>query len=192
MIARQWTRSEADADDVLQEAFIRFWKHQRHLPGDPNAAFCLDGVYHLHYIIAHPWQGKRSFSFVHVTSPDMLHWKWQPTKLQPAFTGHGMFSGTGFLTKEGRPAAIYHGEGVGRNQIVIAKDNRLSEWDKPYAIEVKDAAGKNRFVHTLNGSGTALARLYVALLETYQQADGSVLLPEILKPYLGGTNHIKG
>ncbi|MGA0134299.1 MAG: RNA polymerase sigma factor [Opitutales bacterium] len=37
MIARQWTRSEADADDVLQEAFIRFWKHQRHLPGDPNA-----------------------------------------------------------------------------------------------------------------------------------------------------------
>ncbi len=37
LIARQWTRSEADADDVLQEAFIRFWKHQRHLPGDPNA-----------------------------------------------------------------------------------------------------------------------------------------------------------
>jgi RNA polymerase sigma-70 factor (ECF subfamily) len=37
MIARQWIRSEADADDVLQEAFIRFWKHQRHLPGDPNA-----------------------------------------------------------------------------------------------------------------------------------------------------------
>lgn len=37
LIARQWTRSEADADDVLQEAFVRFWKHQRHLPGDPNA-----------------------------------------------------------------------------------------------------------------------------------------------------------
>lgn len=37
LIARQWTRSEADADDVLQEAFIRFWKHQRHLPGNPNA-----------------------------------------------------------------------------------------------------------------------------------------------------------
>jgi RNA polymerase sigma-70 factor (ECF subfamily) len=37
LIARQWTRCEADADDVLQEAFVRFWKHQRHLPGDPNA-----------------------------------------------------------------------------------------------------------------------------------------------------------
>lgn len=37
LVARQWTRSEADADDILQEAFIRFWKHQRHLPGNPNA-----------------------------------------------------------------------------------------------------------------------------------------------------------
>ena len=44
---------------------------------------------------------------------------------------------------------------------------------------------KNRFCHTLNGSGTALARLYVALLETYQQADGSIALPEVLKPYIG-------
>ena len=52
-------------------------------------------------------------------------------------------------------------------------------------IKFKDAAGKNRFVHILNGSGTALARLYVALLETYQQADGSVKLPEALRPYMG-------
>jgi len=37
LIACQWARSEADADDVLQEAFVRFWKHQRHLPGNPNA-----------------------------------------------------------------------------------------------------------------------------------------------------------
>lgn len=37
LIARQWTRSEADADDVVQEAFVRFWKHQRHMPGNPNA-----------------------------------------------------------------------------------------------------------------------------------------------------------
>ena len=37
LVARQWTRCDADADDVLQEAFIRFWKHQRHLPGNPNA-----------------------------------------------------------------------------------------------------------------------------------------------------------
>ena len=37
LVARQWTRSDADADDVVQEAFVRFWKHQRHLPGNPNA-----------------------------------------------------------------------------------------------------------------------------------------------------------
>ena len=57
-------------------------------------------------------------------------------------------------------------------------------------IKFKDAAGKNRFVHTLNGSGTALARLYVALLETYQQSDGSVKLPDVLAPYMGGLTHI--
>ena len=111
------------------------------LPGDPNAAFQLDGVYHLHYILGHPWRGRHSFSFVHVTSPDMLHWTWQTTKLQPSFTGHGMFSGTGFLTKEGRPAAIYHGESSGRNQIAIAKDNRLSAWEKPYPVDVRNADG---------------------------------------------------
>ncbi|MBI5691918.1 MAG: sigma-70 family RNA polymerase sigma factor [Verrucomicrobia bacterium] len=37
LCARQWTRSAADAEDVLQEAFVRYWKHQRHLPGDPMA-----------------------------------------------------------------------------------------------------------------------------------------------------------
>jgi len=110
-------------------------------PGDPNAAFCLDGVYHLHYILHHPWQDDHSFSFVHVTSPDMLHWRWQPTKLQPAFTGHGMFSGTGFVTKEGQPAVIYHGQGSGQNQLALAQDRRLSAWEKPYPVEVKNADG---------------------------------------------------
>jgi len=112
------------------------------LPGDPNAAFCLEGTYHLHYILRHPWRDRQSFSFVHVTSPDMLHWTWQETKLQPSFTGHGMFSGTGFLTKDNRPAVIYHGEGSGRNQIVIADDRQLSDWQKPYPVDVRDAAGQ--------------------------------------------------
>jgi seryl-tRNA synthetase len=50
----------------------------------------------------------------------------------------------------------------------------------------KDAESKkNLHCHTLNGSGTALARLYVALLETYQQPNGTVALPEILQPYFG-------
>ncbi len=52
-------------------------------------------------------------------------------------------------------------------------------------LRFKDAEGKNRFPHTLNGSGTALPRLYVALLEQYQQPDGSIRIPEALVPYFG-------
>jgi seryl-tRNA synthetase len=52
-------------------------------------------------------------------------------------------------------------------------------------LRFKDAEGKNRFCHTLNGSGTALPRLMVAILETYQQPDGSVILPDALRPYFG-------
>lgn len=55
------------------------------------------------------------------------------------------------------------------------------------ALRHKAADGKNRLCHTLNGSGTALARLYVALLENGQQPDGSVHLPEILQPYFGSS-----
>jgi seryl-tRNA synthetase len=52
-------------------------------------------------------------------------------------------------------------------------------------LRFKDKDGKNRFCHTLNGSGTALPRLYVALLEQCQQPDGSVRIPEALVPYFG-------
>lgn len=52
-------------------------------------------------------------------------------------------------------------------------------------LRFKDEKGKNRFCHTLNGSGTALARLYVALLETCQLADGSIEIPAALVPYFG-------
>jgi seryl-tRNA synthetase len=53
-------------------------------------------------------------------------------------------------------------------------------------IRYRDQDGKTRFVHTLNGSGVALPRLVVALLETYQRADGSVDLPEAIVPYMDG------
>ena len=46
-------------------------------------------------------------------------------------------------------------------------------------------AGENKLPHILNGSGTALARLFVALIETHQQADGSVLIPEPLRQHFG-------
>jgi seryl-tRNA synthetase len=57
-------------------------------------------------------------------------------------------------------------------------------------IRFKDRAGKVRFCHTLNGSGLATSRLLPAILEDYQQADGSVLIPEVLVPYLGGKSRI--
>ena len=50
----------------------------------------------------------------------------------------------------------------------------------------KDAEGRKRFVHTLNGSGVALPRLVIAILEQFQQADGSVALPEAIRPYMNG------
>jgi seryl-tRNA synthetase len=49
---------------------------------------------------------------------------------------------------------------------------------------------KPRFVHTLNGSGLAVGRTLIAVLETYQQADGSVLVPDALRPYMGGIERI--
>ncbi len=52
-------------------------------------------------------------------------------------------------------------------------------------LRFKDAEGKNRFCHTLNGSGTALARLVVALLENHLQSDGSVRIPGPLQSYMG-------
>jgi seryl-tRNA synthetase len=47
--------------------------------------------------------------------------------------------------------------------------------------------GKPELMHTLNGSGLAVGRTLVAVLENYQQADGSVTMPAALRPYLGGT-----
>lgn len=49
---------------------------------------------------------------------------------------------------------------------------------------------KTRFVHTLNGSGLAVGRTLVAVLENYQQADGTVIVPEVLKPYMGGIDRL--
>ena len=51
--------------------------------------------------------------------------------------------------------------------------------------------GKPELLHTVNGSGLAIGRTLVAVLENYQQADGSVLIPEVLKPYMGGIDKLK-
>lgn len=59
-------------------------------------------------------------------------------------------------------------------------------------IRYRKAEGaKPEFVHTLNGSGLALPRIIIAILENYQQADGSVVVPEVLRPYMGGMEVIR-
>jgi seryl-tRNA synthetase len=55
----------------------------------------------------------------------------------------------------------------------------------------RDGGSKPELVHTLNGSGLAVGRTWLAILENYQQIDGSVVIPEVLRPYMGGTALIK-
>lgn len=54
----------------------------------------------------------------------------------------------------------------------------------------RDAKSKPEFVHTLNGSGLAIGRTVAAILENYQQADGSVVIPDVLRPYMGGLERL--
>src|ERR1700688_2971343 len=52
-------------------------------------------------------------------------------------------------------------------------------------IRFKPKGGKSEYVHTLNGSGLAVGRTWIAIVENYQQPDGSIQIPEVLVPYLG-------
>jgi seryl-tRNA synthetase len=54
----------------------------------------------------------------------------------------------------------------------------------------RNAQGRPELVHTLNGSGLAVGRTLVAVLENYQRGDGSIEVPEALRPYMGGQAHI--
>jgi seryl-tRNA synthetase len=58
-------------------------------------------------------------------------------------------------------------------------------------IRYRKADGKRQFVHTLNGSGLAIGRTWLAILENYQQKDGSIVVPEALRPYMGGMKSIQ-
>ena len=93
---------------------------------------------HLHYIYRNAW----GFVFGHVSSDDMVRWTWHKTVLAPPTTGHGMFSGTGFYTKDGRPTIIYHGQGAGRNVIQHPADDAFDSWTEPVAVVPKTADGQ--------------------------------------------------
>jgi seryl-tRNA synthetase len=57
-------------------------------------------------------------------------------------------------------------------------------------IRYKDAEGKMRFAHSLNNTAIAAPRILVPLVENFQQADGSIIIPEVLRPYMGGKEKI--
>ena len=67
---------------------------------------------------------------------------------------------------------------------------RTSKRAEQISVTVAEAKGKPEFVHTLNGSGLAVGRTVAAILENYQQADGTVIIPEVLRPYMGGIDRI--
>jgi len=77
--------------------------------------------------------------------------------------------------------------GMGQFLEVSSCSNFMDFQAKRMGLRFKGADGKNRPCHTLNGSGTALARLFIALVETYQTKDGKVEIPETLQPLFGSS-----
>lgn len=81
-------------------------------------------------------------------------------------------------------------EGEGRWLEVSSCSNFEDFQARRANIRFRDGEGKVRFLHTLNGSGLATARILVSILENYQLEDGSVEVPEVLRPYMGGLTRI--
>lgn len=81
--------------------------------------------------------------------------------------------------------------GIERNLEVSSCSNFTDFQARRANIKYRPKAKKRlEYVHTLNGSGIALARTVIAILENYQQKDGSILIPEVLRPYMGGQERI--
>ena len=93
--------------------------------------------------------------------------------------------GTGFASAKTYDLEVW-AAGVGKWLEVSSCSNFLDFQARRANIRYRPAPGeKPRFVHTLNGSGLAFPRTLAAILEHYQQPDGSVLVPEVLRPYVG-------
>lgn len=75
--------------------------------------------------------------------------------------------------------------GLGEYKEISSCSNFEAFQARRAGIRCKSGKGKSEFAHTLNGSGLAVGRTWLAIVENYQQADGSVVVPEVLRPYLG-------
>ncbi len=80
--------------------------------------------------------------------------------------------------------------GQGRYREISSCSNCTDFQARRMQARVRNANGKPELMHTLNGSGVAAGRALIAVMENYQQADGSIRIPEVLHPYMGGTTEI--
>ena len=100
-------------------------------PFDPNGAIYWNGRYHLFYIFQPKSASIWDSYWGHVSSTDLLHWRYHPTALSPSPDGpdRGIFSGNAFVNKDGQATIIYHGVGAG-NCIATSSDADLNTWQK--------------------------------------------------------------
>ena len=118
-------------------------------PFDPNGAIYWKGRYHLYYIFqtVKPRYGHRGDAWGHISSHDLVHWRFHPTALKPSGAEVAIYSGNAFINKEGVPTIMYQGLGAG-NCIATCSDNMLNRWEKsesnpviPYPEFVQDKDG---------------------------------------------------
>ena len=96
---------------------------------------------------------------------------------------------------ESVPRAFHLRRGIDRQdrpaRQAAAQSGQLGAQARRLQARFKNAQGKNELVHTLNGSGLAVGRTLVAVLENYQNADGSITVPPALRPYMAGIEVLK-
>ena len=80
--------------------------------------------------------------------------------------------------------------GQGRFREISSCSNCTDFQARRMQARVRNADGKPELIHTLNGSGVAAGRALIAVMENYQQADGSIRIPDVLGPYMGGVTEI--
>jgi len=78
-----------------------------------------------------------------------------------------------------------------RYRPTIAKSSEVASGSREDFASKKNTAKETRFVHTLNGSGVAVGRCLIAVIENYQNPDGSITVPDVLLPYMGGVTRIE-
>ena len=150
-------------------------------PADPNFAFYYKGRYHLHYI----YQADDIWFMAHVSSEDMIHWKWHPTVLSNRTTGHGLFSGTGFFTIGGKPAIIYQGfvknDINDRSYVQFALDDDLDCWSEPVVAEPQDAQDKVPGIFHYDPDCWVRNGTYYGLLRGFWKAQAGLRSPKLMK-----------